>query len=307
MFVVAALVLAACGGVPGFDQSTQTPAAPAEATDIVSTPSTGPTQTATQAATPKVLATESVEATKAVKAEACSLTDGTAQVQITQSQDGTEWLVNPKALKVVAGYASQNQPGHDASKLGGCDMWAEYESPDSKEHVIVVLRDDPTKGLSHLGADGLFHIPTPKGGSFWVGPALWNTADLSTEKPSLALEMAAEKRVNQLRNGYNWPIVLHLPDSKIVTYGTEHKFGQFYSGCTDLKQPEAVNVAGTILGTDQYYASIGIEGCMVAVKIDGTWQYWENAKDNVLYSTAEAWLFPKSYTPEQVQAWIENQ
>lgn len=236
--------------------------------------------------------------------DACSLTDGTAQMQTTKSVDGKEWLVDPKNLKVVAGY-SNTQPGHDVSKLLGCDMWAEYESPNSKEHIIVVLRDDPTKQLAYLGADGLFHIPTPKGGSFWVGPVNWNTGDMTTKKPSIALEMAAERHVNQLRNGYDWPEIVKLPNGKVMTYEVGHVYGAFYSGCTDLKQPEAVNVAGTILG-DGYYASIGMEGCRVAVKIDGSWTQWANARDNVMYTTVEAWLFPKGTTEEQVQDWISK-
>lgn len=233
----------------------------------------------------------------------CSLTDGTAQMQIQRSEN--EWVVDPANLKVVAGY-NNTALGHDVSQLGGCDMWAEYESPDSKEHIIDVLRDDPTKQLAYLGADGMYHIPQPKGGSFWVGPANWNTSDFSTPKPPIAYEMAAERNANQLTNvsgSYDWPEIVKLPDGSIKTFEVGYQYGGYYTGCNDLSVPAPFYVAGTIVGS-QYNASIGMAGCYVAVKLDGTWTYWLNAKDNVLYTTAEAELFPKSASEADVQAWI---
>lgn len=233
----------------------------------------------------------------------CSLTDGTAQIQIIQS--GNEWIVDPANLQVVAGY-NNTAVGHDVSKLSGCDMWVEYESPNTKEHIIVVLRDDPSKPLSYLNTDGKFYIPTPKGGSFWVGPADWNTADFSTQKPPIAYEMAAERNANQLRNGYDWPEIVYLPDGTIKTFPIGFKYGAYYTGCTDLEKPAPFYVAGTISGL-QYVASIGMEGCYIAVKLDGTWTYWQNAKDNVFYTTAEAQLFPKGASESDVEAWIAKQ
>lgn len=235
----------------------------------------------------------------------CSLTDGTAQVQVEKV--GNEWVVDPANLKVVAGY-NNTQPGHDTSELSGCDMWVEYESPMAQEHILTVLRDDPTKPLAFLSEDGLFHIPSPKGGSFWVGPANWNTADLTTQKPSIVLEMAAAKQANQLRNGYDWPEVINLPDGSVVTYEVGHVYGGFYSGCKELEtSPAPVNVAGTIID-GKFNASIGMEGCPIAVKLDGVWSFWHDARDNVEYATsAEAYLFKKGTTDEDVQKWIDSQ
>lgn len=236
----------------------------------------------------------------------CSLTDGTAQVQITKT--GNEWILDPANLKVVDGY-SNTTPGHDVSQLLGCDIWVEFESPMAKEHILVVLRDNPALPISFLDEDGKFHIPQPKGGSAWVGPANWNTADFSAQKPPLVYEMAAERNVNQLTNAagsYDWPEIINLPDGRIVVYEIGYHYGQYYTGCDDLDVPEPIYIAGTILGS-AFNASIGMAGCYVAVKIDGTWTYWQNAKDNVLYTTAEAVLFPKSASETDVQAWIAEQ
>lgn len=236
----------------------------------------------------------------------CSLTDGTAQIQITKQ--GDEWVVDPDNLKVVAGY-NNTAPGHDISQLSGCDMWAEYESPDGKIHIIVVLRDDPTKPLAYLNdADGLFHIPQPKGGSFWVGPKNWNTADFSTKKPPLVYEMAAERNANQIRNNYDWPEYIYVqPLDQPKVFPAGYHYGDYYTGCTDITEPMPFYVAGT-LTDDGYNASIGMEGCWIVVKLDGQWTYWENARDNVEYSTsAEAELFQSGATEQQVKDWIATQ
>ena len=272
-------------------------AAPAEAPTAIEAP------VVTEAPTVPEVAEVSDPVT--IESPKCSLTDGTAQLELTKS--GNEWVADPADLKVVAGY-NNTQPGHDVSNLAECDLWWEYESPTDKEHIIKVGRDNPGAPISFLGGDGLIHIPRPEGGSLWAGPSGWNTADSSTEKPSIALEMAAEKRVNQIRNHYNWVIKLYHPDGTIDTFPTDHVFGQFYSGCVDLEvSPAPVYVAGTIVG-DQFSASIGIEGCLIAVKLDGQWTFWHDARDNVLYSTsAEAHLFQKGTTDEEAQKWIDSQ
>lgn len=241
----------------------------------------------------------------AVVDSTCSLIDGTVELQLTKV--GNEWIADPANLKPVAGY-NDTRPGHDVSQLAGCDLWWQYEHPIEKRHVLVVGRDDPAKGIAYLGLDGKIHIPQPKGGTLRAGPSEWNTADLTTVKPSIALEELAARRVNQIRNSYNWPMDLFLPgEATPRVYDENFVFGQFYSGCIDLKEPAPINVAGTILG-DGFYASIGMEGCIVAVKLDGQWTYWHDARDNVIYSgDIQAWLFPKTTTDEGVQAWIDSQ
>lgn len=272
-----------------------------------STPATAAPAVEEPAAIEALVATPAIidDPTPAVVDSACSLTDGTVELQLTKV--GNEWIADPANLKPVAGY-NDTRPGYDASQLAGCDLWWQYEHPTEKRHVLVVGRDDPAKGIAYLGSDGKIHIPQPKGGTLRAGPSEWNTADLSTEKPSIALEELAERRVNQKRNGYNWPMDLYLPNETAPRiYDENHVFGQFYSGCTDLKEPAPVNVAGTIVG-DEFYASIGMEGCVTAAKINGAWQVWEHAKDNILYKgEIVAILFPKGTTLEQATAWTTTQ
>lgn len=284
--------------------------APATVSPPVMVASATPFQPSVSAAsaTPMILAQDPAIENVAPPAalEPCSLTDGTAQIQIKKS--GNEWIVDPRNLVVVAGY-NNTAPGHDVSQLSGCDMWAEFESNHSKEHFIFVLRDTPGAALAYLAADGLFHINQPKGGSFWVGPAYWNTADFGTQKPPIAYEMAAERNANQLTNvsgAYDWPEIVYSPDETTKVFPVGFQYGAYYTGCDDLADTAPFYVAGTILGS-QFVASIGMKGCYIAVKLDGQWTYWQNAKDNVLYGTAEAYLFPKSASESDVQAWIASQ
>lgn len=242
--------------------------------------------------------------TDPVVVSACSLTDGTVEVQLTKS--GNEWVADPANLKPVTDY-NDTRPGHDASQLAGCDLWWQYEHPTEKRHVLVVGRDDPTQPISYLGSDGFIHIPQPKGGTLRAGPSGWNTGDMSTDKPSIALEELAARRANQIRNKYVWEMDLFLPnETEPRTYGKDHVFGSFYAGCTDLKEPAPINVAGTIVD-DGFNASIGMEACRVAVKIDGIWTQWADARDNVIYHTVQAWLFPKDTTEAEIQTWIDSQ
>ncbi len=312
ILIVAAVLLAACTQpISIAPAATQTPFVITQVVTqevvITATPANtlGPTPTVfvPESKSPVVPTVEVAQ--DAALAAGCSLTDGTAQIQITKS--GNEWVVDPKQLVVVAGY-NNTTPGHDISKLTGCDMWAEYESPLTREHYIVVLRDLPGSQLSYLGDDGLFHIPQPKGGSFWVGPTAWNTADFSTQKPPIAYEMAAERNVNQLRNKYDWPEIIYLPDGQAPKrFEAGYQYLPYYTGCTDIKSPTAFYVAGTI-DANGYYASIGMEGCWIAVKLDGQWTHWQHARDNVVYTTsAEAELFPSTSSEKDVTDWIATQ
>ncbi|HTK03299.1 MAG TPA: hypothetical protein VL401_00825 [Alphaproteobacteria bacterium] len=243
-----------------------------------------PEPTATLAPSTEVPSTAMPEV---ANVQECSLTDGTAQLQLSKDDEG--WFIGSKDLKPVKGYDG-SQPGHDASHLEGCPVIIEYQAS-GVQYVVV---ENP-------GFDK-YTIPEKNGASAWAIPADWNACDLSTPKPAVCLELAAESNANQKPDV---PETIVQADGKITTYEVGHFYGNYYAGCVDLKEPGPINVAGKIEGNG-FKANIGIEGCKMYTKIDNKdWSIWNGAQD-IFYHTIEAWLFPQFWTETQIDAWVST-
>lgn len=207
-------------------------------------------------------------------APACPLTDKGVQIHFASNpgSDGFYNLSNQMAA---------------LRRYQGCNFLVEGRVDTSKEeHHIWVF-------------DGRWSLKVCEG-SLWVYPKDWNMADFSTEKPPIMAEFVTAKRRNQHDNAYDWVIVGHDGNKKY-----EFPAGQATPKVNlpdngNFSTPRLISVHG-IWGDGSFSASIGAEDTYTVAKIDGDVVYWYNAKDNVEYSSIEAYTMPSSYDLDDVK------
>jgi len=298
LIVVCGLALVAVGLVSFvFRPATQPPTA------------TQLTMTAATAQQSVPMATQAAKATPTVQpptttATSCILDSfGTAAFGVQLAVDkkpSSDWEFDPTKASRVSGDTTHQELKSDAD-LAGCPVIIEGRKTLVEEHHIWIL--EPGSSL-YLDPDGIFRA---REFSAWAYPSNWNLEDFSTSKAPIAGEFVDAKVNNMLANGYSWPIFVHLSDGTTLQFKPGDKVGAVLPNNCDINVPSKINVTGVFNPVDKtFVASIGAEGCTTAAKIDGKWTTWRNAKDNVVFTTIEAWLMPGTWSQDQVDAWIEQ-
>jgi hypothetical protein len=145
--------------------------------------------------------------------------------------------------------------------------------------------------------------------SIWAYPPNWNMMDDKDQKPSVAEEFAASKRINQKDNNYNWPIFVHWFDGDVwqeTVYGTDFIFPENDLDRADFDQPQEIAVHGLIKG-DGFVTSIGAINVFTVANIDGQYFLWFNAKENIEFKNSiQAWLMPSSWSINEIVDWVDN-
>ncbi len=214
-----------------------------------------------------------------------------------------KWEFDPRTALRVPGDVTHPELPIDAS-LVGCDFIADGRLSGIGEFSeVYAIGADSTR---YLDADGIL-----RGYEFSVEaiPLSWNL-DILEDKihPAMVLYRARDKRVNQRQNGYDWDIFVYTLKGNTWTYpkGTTIDLGKL--NFCDFAEPRKINVAGlNIDPAGAFNASIGAEGCYTAAKLNGKWEVWQKAKDNIVYATVEAWLMPSTWTVDQVNTWVSQQ
>lgn len=210
----------------------------------------------------------------------------------------TDWEFNPATARRVNGDSTHPELSATAD-LSGCLMIVEGRKVLIKEHHIWILIPGSKR---YLDADGIFRA---REFSVYAYPSDWNMEDFSAAKAPIAAEFVDAKRNNMKQNGYDWPIYVHESSGNTLEFDPGSKFGAVLPNNCDFSQPSHLNVTGIYnTSTKTFDASIGGEGCWTAAKIDGSWQHWQNAKDNVVFATIEAWLMPSTFSEKDVMDWI---
>lgn len=213
----------------------------------------------------------------------------------------TDWEFNPSMARRVNEDSTHPELKADAD-LSGCLMLVEGRKVLKEEHHIWILV--PGDKL-YLDADGIFRA---KEFSAWAYPTNWNMEDFSTPKAPIAAEFVDAKRNNMVANGYDWPIFVHQSSSTMLEFKSGDKFGAVLPNNCNFTDPSRINVTGVYdSGNKTFDASIGGEGCWTVVKLDGAWQYWHGARDNVVFTTIEAWLLPANWSEKNTQDWVAKQ
>ena len=223
-------------------------------------------------------------------------------VQLTVKQlTGTDWEFDPSHASRVAGDVTHPELKADVD-LSGCPVLVEGRKILNQEHHIWILI--PGDKL-YLDADGVFRA---KEFSAWAYPSNWNMEDFSTAKAPIAGEFVDAKVNNMKANGYSWPIFVHKSDGTTFQFKAGDKVGAILPNNCNFAAPSHLNVTGVYnMSNKTFDASIGGEGCWVAAEVDGKWQYWQGAKDNIVFTTIDAWLMPSTFTEQNVIDWIAKQ
>lgn len=213
----------------------------------------------------------------------------------------TDWEFDPSHASRVAGDITHPELKADAD-LSGCPILIEGRKILNQEHHIWILI--PGDKL-YLDADGVFRA---KEFSAWAYPSNWNMEDFSTAKAPIAGEFVDAKVNNMKANDYSWPIFVHLSDGTTLQFKPGDKVGAVLPNNCNFAEPSHLNVTGVYDSSNKTFdASIGAEACITAAKINGSWFSWHDAKDNVQFSTIEAWLMPSTWDQTQIDAWIAKQ
>ena len=214
---------------------------------------------------------------------------------------GQEWEFDPNNANRVVGDTTHPELTAGAD-LSGCPVLIEGRKTLNKEHHIWIL--NPNDG-QYLDNDGVFRA---KEFSAWAYPSNWNVEDFSTTKAPIAAEFVDAKVNNQKANDYSWPIFVHKSDGTVLQFKAGDKTGAVLPNNCNFTEPSHLNVTGVYNSSNKTFdASIGGEGCWTAAKIDGSWTSWVNAKDNVVFTSIEAWLMPSNFTEQNTLDWIAKQ
>lgn len=223
------------------------------------------------------------------------------QLKVDQ-KPSSDWEFDPTKAARIPGDTHHPELAADAD-LSGCVFIIEGRKVLEERHDIWILMPDLSQ---YLDSDGKFRA---KEMSVWAYPTSWNNENFADKVHlPIALYFARDKRNNQLANGYDWDIYVH------VSSGNELKFsaGGKIEGvpevdhCSQL-EPARINVTGVYdPAANNFTASIGAEKCWTAAKIDGVWTKWFGVKDNILFTEVEAWGMP-NWTESQVADWIATQ
>ena len=212
-----------------------------------------------------------------------------------------DWEFNPQTAKRVSGDSTHPELKADAD-LSGCPVLVEGRKVLNEEHHIWILMFGDKQ---YLDADGIFYA---KEFSAWAYPSNWNMEDFSTAKAPIAGEFVDAKVNNMKANGYSWPIFVHKSDGTTFQFKAGDKVGAILPNNCNFAAPSHLNVTGVYnMSNKTFDASIGGEGCWVAAEVDGKWQYWQGAKDNIVFTTIDAWLMPSTFTEQNVIDWIAKQ
>ncbi len=131
--------------------------------------------------------------------------------------------------------------------------------------------------------------------------------DFTTEKAPIATEFVVAKRNNQLENGYNWPIVVHTFLGNTVVFPIDSTMPEvvFYDNA-DFTHPQLIVIQG-IWNGENFVASIGAQKTITVALLDDNLYFWQNAKDNIPFQTANAWTMPSTWDQSQIENWAETQ
>lgn len=178
----------------------------------------------------------------------------------------------------------------------GCLILFEGRLDTSKVHHIYILRGAEAEEM-YNGEDGKFRYME---GSLWF-------YGRGTDMVQMSQEFHDAKRINMQRNGYDWPIWVHGADGNVMEYPAGTLLNVELPNNCQFAAPQRVSVHGIYdAGTGNFNASIGAEGCTTVAWVNGEVTQWQNALDNVEFTTIEAWLMPGLWDATQVQAWINT-
>ncbi|BCX14320.1 MAG: hypothetical protein KatS3mg088_003 [Patescibacteria group bacterium] len=300
LVLISLLVLASVVGCSAVDSFLEPAATPTATVMPTATPTTAPTATTAPEPT-VVLPSQAIVPTPAprttpVATAPCILVQSGVQLKVDQKTDSGWWEFDPaKAVRV-------GDRAHPDASLAGCPVIIEGRKDLAEEHHIWILMPGNNR---YLDSDGVFRAREL---SAWAYPSSWNLDDFSAAKPPIVAEFVDAKVNNMKANGYSWPIFVHLSDGTTLQFKPGDKVGAVLPSNCDFAEPSRINVTGVYdTSTKTFKASIGAEGCWTAARIDGDWVSWQNARDNVQFSSIEAWLMPLTWDKTQIDEWISQQ
>lgn len=172
----------------------------------------------------------------------------------------------------------------------GCHILVEGRQTLDPEHHIWVFQDSNWQ-LSVREA------------SLWVYPIGWNMVDFSAAKPPIVSEFVTAKRHNQIANGYDWVIYVHVGESTFVFPAGQDTPVVLLPDNADFLDPQPLAVHGVWDQKATFSASIGAEKATTVALLDGELFFWVNAQDNIHFTSVQAWTMPSSWSAAQVKAW----
>ncbi len=194
------------------------------------------------------------------------------------------------ALHPEDGFYTLSSGMEQLASYVGCNALIEGRQVLAEEHHIWVF-----EGLAE------WELPVREG-SLWVYPIGWNMSDFSAAKPPIASEFVTAKRHNQLANDYDWVIYVHDGKNTFVFPAGQDTPSVFLPDNAAFSQPQPISVHGIWDGSS-FNASIGAEKATTVALLDGELFSWVNARDNIHFSSIQAWTMPSSWSAAQVKAW----
>ena len=215
---------------------------------------------------------------------------------------GTVWEFEVATARRMS---TQNHPELPLdAELAGCALLIESREDTLESHHIWVIQ---TKDGQNYLDDGVFKCVEC---SAWAYPTNWNIGVFDPEeKAPIAAEFVDAKRHNMQENGYDWPIFVHTLNNVVLEFAPGAEYGAELPNNCAFSEPEAIEVTG-LFDTESliFNASIGAEDCVTIAWLDGSSEpeQWQGARDNVLFSSVEAWMMPSYWDQAKIDVWVAS-